>query len=367
MKNGIKKSQVASVVGFVANMVLACTKIFVGAMSGVLSITSDGFNNLSDCGMNVVSFLTLSFSQKPPDKNHPFGYERAEYVTSLIMSIVILLVAFEVIKSAFKKIFSPRTLDIGATAFVVEVVSIVAKMGLFFYYKHIYKITKSEILRANATDSLSDSISTMGIVVALVLGEAFGVNLDGYIGALVGVVIGVCGLKNLIAVSSKIIGQGADKEIRTRIEKYILENGDVLGVHDLVVFSYGSRIFASIHIEIDERLGVQSSHKIVDKIERGVGERFGVTLTAHHDPVAICDKETNVLREIVTRLVKMENQTHSLHDFRLFKVDDKTIISFDLVIPYGERVDEKTVINFLSKKIEGLGKNYKSIIKIDRV
>lgn len=362
-----QKNRVASVVGFVVNLILATAKIFVGTLCGILSVVSDGLNNLSDCGMSAVSFLTLWISQKPPDKKHPFGHERAEYVASLIMSIMILFVALEIIRSAIGKIISPTNLTLSVLVLSIQIISILAKVWLFLYYLRVFKITKSEILRTSALDSLSDAISTLGIVFALGFGEVFGVNLDGYMGIVVAVVIAVCGIKNLLFVSSKIIGQGVGMDVKKKIENCILENSDIIGIHDLVFFSYGSKIFANVHIELDARLTSQGSHKIIDKIEREVGEKFGVVLTAHHDPVAICDKETNILREVVTRIVKMSNPNYSLHDFRLLRREVKTIVFFDLAIPYGESVDEKETEAFLIRKIKSLSANYEPIIKIDRV
>lgn len=366
-KKRARESEIASVIGFVSNLVLASLKVIIGVMSGLMSVTSDGLNNFGDLGMNVVGIVSIKFSQKPPDKEHPYGHERIEYVATLVMSVVILTVAVEVLKSSTEAIFNPKDLSVEPIVFCVQCFSILAKMGMFLYYMWVFKKTKSLIMKANAFDSLFDVISTLGIVLGLTLSEVVGINLDGYIGVIVGVIIGVCGLKNLLAVSSKIIGQGVDKDTKLKIENYILGNGEVMGIHDLTAFSYGSKIFASVHIELDARLSSLESHKIIDKIERGVNEKFGVMLSAHHDPVLICDKETNVLREMVTRIVKMLSQKYSLHDFRLQRGERSTSVIFDLAIPYDERVEEKELTRFLTRKIKALNVNYEPIIKIDRV
>ena len=362
-----KYGKVASIVGILANIVLAGAKIVVGLVFGVLSLTADGFNNLSDCGSSLMSFVSFKLSNKPADKEHPFGHERIEYVLSMVVAFLILMIAFELLKESIGKIVSPTALSFSIIIIGVLVASILCKLALFFYNISVAKKINSQILKATAMDSLSDCISTSTVLVAILVGKFTGVNLDGYAGILVAGFVAYSGIGILKETMSHLVGKAPDKEIVDSIKERILAHSEVYGIHDLSVYTYGpNKYFASVHIELDADVDVLESHEIVDNIEQEFFENTNIVLTGHLDPIVVNDEEVNKMRIKVANIVTDIDKDFSMHDFRMVKGPNNTNLIFDVAVPYENKLSDSEIIDLLNQKVASFDGNYKLVVRIEK-
>ncbi len=359
--------RMASFVGIAVNLCLATGKILLGALFGLISILADGLNNLTDCGSSVVSNVSFRLSAKPADKEHPFGHERIEYICSLVVAFVILIVAFETGKESVGKIISPSA----ETPFSVWMIvmlgaSILAKCGLYFYYSATARKIDSDILRATATDSLTDCISTSAVLITLIVGKFVGVNIDGYASLLVALFIAWSGIGILRETFSKLIGQAPDEEMVAAIKKRILSYPNVLGVHDVSVYSYGpNKYFASAHVEVDANVDVLVSHELVDAIERDFVLNTGIMLTGHLDPIVTDDALVNDLRARVETIVKNLDEKFSVHDFRMVCGEKRTNVLFDIAIPYDTKLSKEEISETVQNQITEIDEKYCCIITVE--
>lgn len=359
--------KIVSVVGILANMVLSAFKIIVGSLFGFISVLADGLNNLSDCGSSVISFVSFKISSKPADEEHPYGHERVEYICSLVVSFIILLIAFELFKESIAKIVAPEPLDFSVIVLVALGFSIIVKCGMFVYYRAMAKKINSDILNATAVDSLSDCISTSIVLVSIVVGYLAGLNIDGYAGILVALFIAVAGIRILKEMISKLIGQVPDREIFDSVKARVLKHKEVLGIHDLNIYSYGpNKYFASIHIETDAKMDTLVAHELIDDIEREFATETNIVLTGHHDPIVIDDEEVTIMKEKVKVIVANINDKFSMHDFRMVKGPNKTNVIFDVAIPFDDSIKEDEIVKALQSEISKIDKKYHAVVVIEK-
>lgn len=358
--------KIASAVGIIANIFLAISKIVVGTLFGALSILADGLNNLSDCASSSMSLISFKLSNKPADKEHPFGHERIEYVLSMVVAFMILIIAFELFKESINKIINPTGLDFSYLIIVVLVLSILIKLSLFFYNKAIAKKINSEILKATAIDSLSDCISTFAVLLAIIIGKLININLDGYAGILVACFVAFSGIGVLKETMSMLIGQAPDEQMVNSIKERILAHEEVFGIHDLSVYCYGpNKYFASVHIEVDAKVDVLESHELVDNIEQEFFENTNIVLTGHLDPIVVDDEEVNIMRAKISELVSCIEENATIHDFRMVKGPNNTNLIFDIAMPYDSKISDEEIKNILNQKVKGLG-DYKLVCKVEK-
>jgi len=359
--------KIASIVGILANIVLALSKIIVGALFGVLSILADGLNNLTDCGSSIMSLLSFKLANKPADREHPFGHQRMEYVLSMAVAFLILMIAFELLKESIAKIIEPTAINFSFLIVGVLVFSIIVKFGLFIYNSKVSQKINSQILKATAIDSLSDCISTAVVLVALGVGKLTGINLDGYAGVFVAGFVGYAGFGIFRETMSHLVGKAPDKEMVDSIKERILSYKEVFGIHDLSVYCYGpNKYFASVHIELDASIDVIESHEIVDVIEQDFFENTNIVLTGHLDPIVVNDEKVNQLRVKVANIITDIDSEFSIHDFRMVEGPNNTNLIFDVAVPYECELSDKEIKDLLDKKIKTLGSNYKLVVKIEK-
>lgn len=357
----------ASIIGLFANLFLAIGKIIVGSICGLISVTADGLNNLSDCGSSAVSFISFKMSSKPADKEHPYGHERIEYIASMIVSFLILLIAYELVSESISKIISPAAFEFSFVVLIALAISILTKFAMFFFYRKTAKKINSDLLKASAVDSLSDCISTSVVLVSVIISNFAGFNIDGYAGLVVAVFIAFAGINILKEVISKLIGQAPDKEVFESIRTRILNHSEVLGIHDLNVYSFGpNKYFASVHIELDAKTDSLTAHEFIDDIEREFLNETNIVLTGHHDPIVIDDKEVNMMRKKVSKLVLDIDKSFSMHDFRMVKGPNKTNIIFEIAIPFDTKLKEDEIINILKAEIEKIDTKYIPVIMVEK-
>jgi len=362
-----KSGKVASIVGIFANIFLAVGKIIVGTIFGFMSVLADGLNNLSDCGSSVVSLISFKLSSKPADEEHPYGHERIEYISSMIVAFLILLIAFELIMEAVGKIINPTKIEFSYIIIAVLVTSIIIKGLMFLYYRIVTKKINSELLKATSIDCISDCISTTAVLISIIIGKLINYNIDGYISIIVALFIAYSGIGILKDTISHLIGQAPDEELINQIKTRILNHREVLGIHDLNVYSYGpNKFFASVHIELDASTDVLTSHEFIDEIEREFLEETNIVLTGHHDPIVINDEETNTLRKQIGEIVKNININFSMHDFRIVKATNFTNLIFEVAIPFNTKKSTEEIKNEIKNEILKLSDTYRPVIIVEK-
>ncbi len=358
---------IASIVGISINLLLFAGKFIAGTLAGSISITADALNNLSDAASSVISLVSFRISAKPADRDHPFGHERFEYVASLIVSFIILIIGFELFTDSLDKIIHPAETEFSLLAVCVLVVSICLKLILYFFYRSVGRTVDSSVMMASSADSLSDVVSTGAVLIALFVSNLTGINLDGYIGAAVAIFIFISGLKILNENKNHIIGTAPDPELVEKIKSEARSHPEILGIHDMMIHNYGtSRCFATFHAEVDGRDDIFKSHDVIDLIERDVFEKYGVQCVIHLDPIETDNELVNELREDIYESVKGIDERLSVHDFRFVPGVTHTNLIFDVFVPFEVTTGDEELRRLINAKVKSISTGYHTVITFDR-
>ena len=321
-------------VGIGANVLLFALKLGASLLSGSVAIAADAWNNLSDATGSIVTLLGFKLADKPADEHHPYGHARAEYLSALAVSALILAIGLELGKSALDKIIHPTPVDFTWLTAAILILSIGIKLGLFLFNRHMGKKIGSKTLESAAIDSRNDCLATLAVLLGGILGEIFPVPLDGWLGLGVAVFVLISGWKSAKETVSPLLGERTDPELRRQLAAFITTQPGVLGWHDLMVHDYGpgSR-FASIHVEMDRGDDPLVCHERIDAMERYCLETFRVHMVIHYDPVITDDPELNRLKDLVASLLKLRSNRISIHDFRRISTENHVKLVFDAAIP----------------------------------
>jgi len=347
--------RLAGTVGIICNLLLSVMKLIIGTVSNSVSITADATNNISDAGTSIVTLVGFKLSGKPADKDHPYGHARIEYVSSLIISFIILLIGCSILKESVIKIFNPEESLFSIATVIVLVLSILVKFWLAIFNKNLGKQINSKALEATAIDSRNDVLTTTAVLVASVISHFTGFNLDGYMGVIVSIFIFVSGISLVKETLDPLLGQPPTKEMFDTIEKKILSYDNVLGVHDLMVHNYGpNTYFASAHIEMDAKIDVLVCHDIMDQIERDFKSELNIHLVVHLDPTILDSPEINELKEMVAGIIKDIDENLTFHDFRVVMGDENKNVLFDVVVPPEYNLSDEALEKMITEKITEL-------------
>ena len=354
-------------VGVALNLLLSLGKFIAGLSVNSIAIIADAANNLSDAGSSVITMAGFKLAGQKPDPAHPFGHGRIEYISGLIVSMAILLMGFELLKTSVEKIFSPEETVFSIAAIVILCASIAVKLYIFFYNKKIAAKINSSAMAATATDSISDCLATAATLLSIILSAATGINIDGYCGVIVALFILFAGFKAAKDTVNPLLGQKPDPEFVKQIEKTVLSHEEVVGIHDLVVHDYGpGRIMISLHAEVSDKENILKIHDVIDNIEKELQKKLECHAVIHMDPISTDDENTLKLKKEINEIVKKENPEFSIHDFRVVAGDTHTNIIFDLLMPYGISDDEETIKKKIDDEVKKLNKNYFTVIEIDK-
>ena len=336
--------------GIICNLILSAAKFTVGLLSGSVSITTDGFNNFSDAAVNIVTIAGVKLSRKPVDREHPFGHGRIEYIAALIVAFSIFTVSFELLRESVGKIISPEALSFSPFYVVILSLAICVKLWMAFLNHRLYKLSGSVGLKAVRQDSVNDCVATSATIAALLCARLFGIMwLDGVIGALVAVFVFFSGIGILKDILDPLLGQAPSRETTCRIEELIINNENILGVHDIIVHNYGvNNVLASAHAEVPSTLDLVTVHTLVDGIEHKIKNELNINITIHIDPVVVHDAETLKYKTIASKIIFGYNREYSFHDFRLSDENGKKVMSLDIVIPFEEKDTEKVRSELIS-------------------
>lgn len=357
----------SSIVGIVCNIILFVAKFVMGSIAGSISIISDGFNNLSDCASCVVTLFGYKMAAKPADKDHPFGHGRVEYLTSLVIAIVIIMVGFELFTGSIDKVIHPSKVTFSYVVLATLIISIIIKVWMGHFNRKLGKQINSSVMLATAKDSLNDVVATSATVVALVASIWTTVPIDGIMGIVVSIFILLSGFDIIKETVDELLGQPADEELVRKLSEMVEENSYAIGMHDLIIHSYGpGNLIGSVHIEVDGKGNIMEIHDVIDELERDIYEELNVRMTIHMDPVETDNELLNECREMMTSIVKGIDQGFSIHDFRIVTGPSHTNLIFDLVIPHNCKLEEKAIKSMINKKLEGRDTKYYTVITFEK-
>ena len=357
----------SGIVGIVINLILFAAKMTVGTLSGSIAVTADAVNNLSDAGSSIISLVTFRISAKPADREHPFGHARIEYVSSLIVSILILLIGYELFTSSLDKILHPSEVVFHIASVIVLALSILCKLWLGLFNRKLGKKIDSGVLRATGTDSLSDALSTTAVLASLLIFRFTGFDTDGYMGIIVSVIILIAGIRILIDTKNSILGEAPSEETVRVIKETVAQYPDILGMHDIMIHTYGANVtFASLHVEVDASNDMMSMHDTVDHIEKRLYEENQIFCTIHMDPIIIDDERVTKLRDMVVQVVKEIDERLDIHDFRFVEGPTHTNLIFDMVVPFEIKTDLSKIRQIIDRRLNQFEGTYYAVITFDR-
>ena len=361
--------KLCGIVGIFLNLLLFAGKFFAGLLSGSIAVTADAFNNLSDAGSSVVSLVSFRISEQKPDAKHPYGHGRIEYVAGLIISAVIIIMAYELIKDSVGKIIHPEETEWSVVVLVILIASILVKCYMAFYNARLGKRYDAAALRATAIDSLSDCVATTVVLLCTVLSHIFSWKIDGYAGVLVGGFILLAGIRAAKEVINPLLGEPPEKEYVDSIEQLVLAfDPAILGVHDLMVHDYGpGRRVISLHAEVPAEGNVLELHDIIDNLEHSLSKELGCVATIHMDPVVTGDPRVDELRYAVTDILASIDERISMHDFRVVFGPSHTNLIFDIVLPFDYPTSEEDILEDIDSRVKSkLGPTHFTVIQVDR-
>ncbi|MBR5308205.1 MAG: cation transporter [Clostridia bacterium] len=357
----------AGVFGIITNLILFLLKLSIGVLSGSISIIADSVNNLADSGSSILTIIGFKLSSKPADADHPYGHERMEYLTGLGISVLILFIGFELLTSSAQKLFSPELPNFQPITFIILVISIFGKLYQGLFYRRIGRLIKSETLIAAFTDSFNDVISTTAVLISTVISFFSGIVLDGFIGIAVSLFIMYSGVKLVIETANPLIGTVPSKETIDSISEAIMNYDEILGIHDLVIHSYGAnKCFATVHAEVDANADVLKTHDIIDNIERDFAKNLGINLVIHMDPIVTDSPEVDEARSVIKEIIRNISDEISMHDFRIVVGDTHTNLIFDVCIPFEFKYSEEEIKSVIDAETKKLHPNWFTVITVDR-
>lgn len=371
----VAHGKLASFFGIFSNLILVIMKIFAGVISASISIIADAINNLSDMGSSIITLVGFKLASAPADKEHPYGHQRIEYVTGLVVSVVIMFVGISLFKTSIEKMINYEITTINPKFIYITIgilaVSILIKVWQSIVNYKIGKIINSVALKATSKDSLNDCISTAALLIGniiLLFVPNIPFSLDGLLGILVSLFIIISGIKLIKETINPLIGVSTNEEFVQKIIELLKNESFVLGYHDLVCHMYGpTKCFMTLHVEVDAKQKMLEVHDSIDNLERKVKEQFGVELTIHMDPIDIDNEETNQLRAKVKEVIKTIHPDLSMHDFRVVHGHTHTNIIFDLVRPYKFELSDEQILRAIQEGVKEEGKVLYFVINFDNV
>lgn len=359
--------KLSGIVGIISNLLLCALKIVTGFIIGSFAYIADGINNLSDAGSSIVTLIGFKLASEPADADHPFGHQRVEYLTGLIVSFIIVAIGIILMKSSIESIINPGD---GASFSIISAIilgiSILIKCLQSLFYRRIGKLIDSTAILATSIDSLNDCISTGVVLIASIISLFTDLKLDGWMGCVVSIFIMISGYKLIKEAMSPLIGEKPSKELVDSIVHKVLSYPKVLGIHDLVIHSYGpGKIFATIHVEVDSEESILVTHDQMDNIEQDFREEMGINLVIHMDPIDTQDEIVQELKEEAFHILQKIDKNLNFHDFRIVKGETHTNVLFDVVVPIRYEKTDKELKELISSAFKEYDNKINTVLVID--
>lgn len=358
--------KLAGIVGILSNLLLCVMKMLVGFISGSIAIVADAVNNLADASSSVITLAGFKLAALPEDEEHPYGHARIEYIAGMVVSLIIIVVGVELGKSSFDKILHPEPLEFSLSVVIVLLIAIAIKVWQAMFNISAGKKINSLTLVATGTDSRNDVIATSAVLISIIAGYVFDIQIDGYMGVLVALFIIWSGISLVRETISPLLGEAPDPALVKEIENITLSFEGVIGIHDLVVHNYGpGKIFASIHIEVDSAVDVMISHDLMDNIERRLQKDLNIFVTAHMDPVNLSDPNRDSLSRIIADAIAGLDGVLNFHDLRIVPGHTHTNVVFDVVLSPDCKLSKDEITELLCSKVSEYNSTFFCVISYD--
>ena len=364
-----KYGYLGGVVGIIANFILFAVKFSVGLLTSSIAIMADAFNNLSDMASSIVTIVGFKLASMPPDKEHPFGHGRLEYISALIVAFMVMLVGFQFVKSSINRILNPVPIKFEIIPFILLFLSILIKVWLSRFNKFMGNKINSSALKAASVDAMGDVFTSSTVLVAFLASKFTSLPIDGYAGILVSVAILYAGYSLVKETISPLLGEAPDPELVKQINQAILSYEHIEGVHDLIIHNYGvGKSIASVHAEIPADIDIMTIHDIIDKAEREISEKFKTHLVIHMDPICVETEEVAYIRSEVEKIIKYNPVIKSMHDFRVVNQGEIQDLTFDVVVDNAKMIKimtEEELKEDIINAIKDVHPEYNCFITID--
>ena len=351
--------------GIFLNLVLFTVKLVFGLLAHAVSLQADAFNNLGDAGSSVISLFGFRLASKKPDRDHPYGHGRFEYISGMFVSIAIILMGWSLFRNALGIVLhggEPAYASHFIPSVCVMAAAIAVKLYMFLYNRALAKRFDSPALRAVAFDSLSDTVATGAVLVSALITHYVKmpewVRPDAWSGLLVSLFILYTGLKSVKETTAPLLGKRPDPEFVSAIEEATLSFEGIGGVHDVIVHDYGpGRVFVSLHAEVPADADVRDIHEVIDNAEKYLSDRFRCVATIHMDPIITDDPETARLRTLAVDVLLAIGPELSIHDFRAVQGPQNKTLLFDVSVPYtyaeSDEALRERIENAVAERIPG--------------
>lgn len=369
-KPGVRQGYgiISGVMGIAFNVCLFLSKLFAGLISGSVSILGDAFNNLSDAASSIVTLVGFKLSGEEADEEHPFGHGRLEYISGLIVALLIIIMGLELAQTSVKRIINPEQVEYSSVVGIILIISIIVKLIMFQGNLQASARIESAALKATAMDSISDVLTTLIVFISNIVAHLTGVTVDGFVGVIVALFIMNTGVQAARDTINPLLGEPPSAEFKENVINTVMRHNGILGVHDLVIHNYGpSRIFMSLHVEVPADKDIITVHDMIDDIEDHLRKKYHCTPVIHMDPVATDDKETLKYKEIVSKQLKALDPSISFHDFRVIHSEHSPKkITCDVEVPYGFEIADEKIIKALTDTIKEADPDMKVMITVDK-
>ena len=353
--------------GIALNVLLFLLKLFVGTISGSVAVTADAFNNISDAGSSAVTMVGFRLAGKKPDPEHPFGHGRIEYISGLIVAMLIFVMGFELITSSINAIVNPEPTEINLLSLGILVFSVFLKLYMFIYNRSCGKKIDSAAMKATASDCIGDAIATSAVIISLIVSHFTGLLIDGYVGLLVAMFILFAGYNAAKETIEPLLGMPPEKEFVDEIEALVLSHSPIIGTHDFILHDYGpGRRFLSLHAEVPMDEDILFIHDVVDNVEIEILEKYGIETVIHTDPIDTRDPRLNEIKATVKELLDSLGEGMKAHDFRLVPGQTHTNIVFDVVIPATCKLSPDVLERSIATAVVATNPQYRCVIRIER-
>ena len=354
-------------VGIGLNLLLFAGKLLAGILSLSIAVTADAVNNLSDAGSSVVTLLGFKLAAQEPDQDHPFGHGRLEYISGLVVSMVILLMGVELGKTSLEKILHPEPVDFSPVVAVILCASILVKLYMVLYNRRIGKRIHSAAMAATAADSLSDCLATSAVLLGTLAGHFLDLHIDGWCGAAVALFILWSGFGAARETINPLLGQPPSPEFVEQIRSLVRAQPQIIGIHDLIVHDYGpGRRILSLHAEVPASGDILALHDVVDALEKQLNEKLGCLATIHMDPVVNDGGATTEARERVQAVVQVIDPGISIHDFRMVPGPTHTKLIFDAEVPYQCTLPDQEIRRRIQSAVQALDEAWSAVVEVEK-
>lgn len=355
------------IMGICLNFLLFIFKLVLGFIANSVAVTADAFNNLCDAGSSVVTLAGFRLASKKPDPDHPFGHGRMEYVSALVVSVAIITMGVELLISSAESIFENKATEFSLLSVVILTASVAVKLYMWYYNRAVGKRIDSSAMRATAKDSISDALATSAILLSLIFSHYTDINVDGYAGAAVSLMILYAGLSSIKETVDLLLGRPPKTEVIESIKDIVGSHPEAVGIHDMVIHDYGpGRMMISLHVEVPGNRDIFELHDAIDTIENEIREALSCEAVIHMDPVATDDDTVNTAKGLVINAINEIDPVISIHDFRMVTGPTHTNLIFDVVIPFSYKYTDDEVSVLVKKKVNSIDETWFAVIKIEK-